>query len=521
MSIIKEDKIPSHYNYQFIPPDSTNSQTITIRPHPKYETIIPKLKPEEYQELKKSIELHGLYHAIIINKAGYILDGHHRLRVCNENGIQPRFEIKNLGDSHREKMFVIDTNLARRHLEPYSRVELILLKKEEYLKLGKQRMSKAGEKGNEIKSSCGYDCKRYNTASKPILDKEREAESNKNLGFIEIDNPDTNINTDSPFYSPSLVPFLSSFNTQTQLAKESQVAPSTFYEAEYITRNGSTEQKEKLRNGQLKIHKVYTDLKQKDRLIELNRKIESGSSFSDLDILNNLNVSVKFSDVWTFGQLDERFGRKDYPGKTFPQVVFNTLYFFTEKGDMVVDPMAGGGVVGDVCDVMGRKCSMYDIDPVRKDIKKHNLVEHGLPKEACDADLVFWDPPYYKKKEEYYSLKSISALPRKEYLKVFENAAVEFAKRGVKKVALLISNYDDEYRGHPEENIFLHHYINQFEKTDKWCVCRIIDCPFSSKLIPAPLASQFLRSKKMTRLSRYLVVFVRTVSDCNDIRTDV
>jgi len=30
------------------------------------------------------------------------------------------------------------------------------------------------------------------------------------------------------------------------------------------------------------------------------------------------------------------------------------------------------------------------------------------------------------------------------------------------KVALLISNYDDEYHGHPEENI--HNYINQFEK---------------------------------------------------------
>jgi hypothetical protein len=119
-------------------------------------------------------------------------------------------------------------------------------------------------------------------------------------------------------------PFL--VNTQTQLAKESQVAPSTFYEAEYITRNGSEEQKENLRSGRLKIHKVYIDLKQKDRLIELNRKIDSGSSFSDLDTLNNLNIPIKFSDVWTFSQLDERFGRKDYPGKTFPQVVFNTLF---------------------------------------------------------------------------------------------------------------------------------------------------------------------------------------------------
>jgi hypothetical protein len=37
------------------------------------------------------------------------------------------------------------------------------------------------------------------------------------------------------------------------------------------------------------------------------------------------------------------------------------------------------------------------------------------------------------------------------------------SRKAVVKVALLISNYDDEYHGHPEENI--HNYINQFEKT--------------------------------------------------------
>ena len=50
-----------------------------------------------------------------------------------------------------ERVFVIDTNLARRQLEPYSRVELVLLKKEQYLELGRQRMCEAGGKGNKIK----------------------------------------------------------------------------------------------------------------------------------------------------------------------------------------------------------------------------------------------------------------------------------------------------------------------------------------------------------------------------------
>jgi hypothetical protein len=91
-----------------------------------------------------------------------------------------------------------------------------------------------------------------------------------------------------------------------------------------------------------------------------------------------------------------------------------------------------------------------------------------------------------------------------------------------------MSNYDDnddDYnkRQHPvatttaaeeqeeenNDNLFIHHYINQFEKTGKWRVFRIIDCPFSSKKISAPIATHCLKSKKMARLSRYLVIFVR------------
>ena len=61
------------------------------------------------------------------------------------------------------------------------------------------------------------------------------------FGFVEIDKPD-NGGTASSISS-------SSFNTQKELARvtgftESQVSPTTFYEAEYITKYGSEEQKE-------------------------------------------------------------------------------------------------------------------------------------------------------------------------------------------------------------------------------------------------------------------------------------
>ena len=102
---------------------------------------------------------------------------------------------------------------------------------------------------------------------------------------------------------------------------------------------------------------------------------------------------------------------------------------------------------------------MYDVNPVREDIIEHDLVRQGLPKEAENADLIFFDPPYCKKKRKEYGLQSISSQSRAKYLQVFERAADAFARKKVKKVVLLISNYDDESNGHPEENIFIHHYI--------------------------------------------------------------
>ena len=375
-------------------------------------------------------------------------------------------------------------------------------------------MCEAGGKGNKIKwhyflltpqeqfyaSSVQVSKERVAVSSSSVLELDQLQQKEKvSSGLLKIINPRMVLTSQTH-----------RLTHKRQLAKESQVSPSTFYEAEYITKNGSGEQKERLRQGELKIHKVYTLLKQKEKLDELHTKIEAGLLLTDKDILNKLNIPIRLSDVWCFRRSDELFGLK-YPGKTHAHLVFNTLYFFTKKGDLIVDPMAGGGVVGDVCIVMGRKCYMYHVNPVREDIIKHDLVKQGLPKEGENADLIFWDPPYYKKNKEEYGPQSISSLCREEYLQVFEGAADGFARKGVKKVALLISNYDDEYHCHPEENIFIHHYINRFERTGNWRVCRIIDCPLPSYQISGPMSAYHVESKTMARLGRSLIIFVRVV----------
>jgi hypothetical protein len=85
-------------------------------------------------------------------------------------------------------------------------------------------------------------------------------------------------------------------------------------------------------------------------------------------------------DVWQFQQAD---GDSRYFGKMLPQVVENLLWFYTEPGDIVVDPMAGGGTTVDVAKAMGRRVWASDLHPSTPmlPIHEHDICS-GWPKDA-------------------------------------------------------------------------------------------------------------------------------------------
>jgi hypothetical protein len=53
-------------------------------------------------------------------------------------------------------------------------------------------------------------------------------------------------------------------------------------------------------------------------------------------------------DHWYWNICDNRFG-DDWPGRIPAQMIAHILYYFSQQGDLVLDPMAGGGVVADTC----------------------------------------------------------------------------------------------------------------------------------------------------------------------------
>ncbi len=224
--------------------------------------------------------------------------------------------------------------------------------------------------------------------------------------------------------------------------------------------------------------------------------------------INGLKCEPRPYDVWNFSECSDLMGYK-YKGRIPGQIVLQLLYFFTEPGDLVIDPMAGSGTVVDACLLMKRKCLAFDNSP--ESHEKRDEIREGEALETIQSlkrkpDLIFLDPPYFKKLEDEYGSESISALPRDEYLNFFSELAREMYESGAKRVALLMSDYTDDED--PNLHIFIWDYVERF-KAKKWIVERHIMAPIPNQVVHADFIEKFRKSKKLARLGRSLVIFRR------------
>jgi ParB-like chromosome segregation protein Spo0J len=107
---------------------------------------------EEYISVKQSIIENGQYYPIIVNQDGIVLDGHHRFKICTELGTKPLFTVRKFKDVLDEKLFVIKSNLERRHLNNFQRIELALKSKPFIEEKAKRNESLGGKgKGKDVK----------------------------------------------------------------------------------------------------------------------------------------------------------------------------------------------------------------------------------------------------------------------------------------------------------------------------------------------------------------------------------
>lgn len=94
---------------------------------PKGEIVntLPPLSQSDYARLKSSIAQDGQHVSILRNSnTGEIIDGEHRLRICQELGIEPLIEDRDL-DTKEATRLKLTLNLARRHLTVEQKQELV------------------------------------------------------------------------------------------------------------------------------------------------------------------------------------------------------------------------------------------------------------------------------------------------------------------------------------------------------------------------------------------------------------
>lgn len=221
--------------------------------------------------------------------------------------------------------------------------------------------------------------------------------------------------------------------------------------------------------------------------------------------VTELDIKTQPYDVWHFQRCHDLFGT-DYPGRIPGDILVNLLYFFTAPGNVIVDPMVGSGTTIDVALAMGRKCYGYDLTNAfqRPDVLIHDMAD-GWPDRVKKASLVFWDPPYFDKKDDEYVDGSISRLGRDEYLMFFADRFKDL--RGMVKtgtrLAFLMSDWNDH--GKPELGIFLWHYADLLREAG-WTLERQIQVPLSTQQIHPGIVKDYREKRKLTRLGRYLLI---------------
>lgn len=146
---------------------------------------------------------------------------------------------------------------------------------------------------------------------------------------------------------------------------------------------------------------------------------------------------------------DKKQGDSGYIGATPSYILWNLLMRYTNKGDLVVDPMCGSGTTIDVCIDTERRFLGYDINPVRKDIFRADA--RKLPLENEKADFVFIDPPYGDNVKYSDDEKCIGRLSAAEpaYFKEMEKVIKEIQRilKPEKYMALYICDFYNKKKG--------------------------------------------------------------------------
>jgi len=239
----------------------------------------------------------------------------------------------------------------------------------------------------------------------------------------------------------------------------------------------------------------------------------------DQDRFKELGWGLRTWDQWDFNDCDKRFG-DDWPGRIPAQLIAHLLFYFSSPDDLILDPMAGGGVTPDTCLALGRRCWAFDMmdRSTRPEIEPHTwtLSSNGHMawpvSSKTKADLIIFDPPYFNKRADGYDEKSISGLSKNKYLEfleVFFVLAEQHAKKTT-RIAFINADWRDFQNTPASEEagkggILIDDYLDILKRAG-WQRTHIIQAPMSAQRFSAVVVSAMQKKRILGVTSRYVIV---------------
>jgi hypothetical protein len=160
-------------------------------------------------------------------------------------------------------------------------------------------------------------------------------------------------------------------------------------------------------------------------------------------------VDLEPTTCWDFpdqGPVASQFGDSRFNGVTPSACVVNLVRRFTAPGDIVLDPMAGSGTVGDVARSLGRRAVSLDLAVRRPDLVRGDA--RACPVRGDVAALAIVDSPYSDNvaySEDPRCLGRISCQETRFYDEMARVA--EELHRVLRTGGVLAWIISDEYRG--------------------------------------------------------------------------
>lgn len=377
--------------------------TTTLTIDPELQALIPPLTDEERQQLEENIRAEGCRDPLVAWQNGngrVLIDGHHRYKICTQHDIPYEVHVHPTVKTRDDaRLFIVNTQMGRRNLNPYQRTRLALQKKNIIAAQAREHQRQAG-------------------------------------GAV----PSTL--TEAPI------------DTRDEIAKSAGVSTGTIHKVEQILLGADERTKQCLERGEVSVNEAYKTVRKAERWATRERLREeaviecpkgegiiTGDAELLFDRLQDDSVDMFLTDPpWNTEGLEagaySLLGRLAqaklkpggfclaYSGKTFrPVLVFakppvgpaphwvsdgirgsgrdkryhdwgQSVHEITawienlsEPNDLIVDPYCGGGTVPLACLATKRRWLATEIDPETAAVARQRIWEAALTKPALKVGV--------------------------------------------------------------------------------------------------------------------------------------